>query len=259
MGNFVSIEEAIRQSGMRLICVQGLPGAWGEAVKGILDVKRIPYTKGLFVPGADQSELIAWSAQSSAPVLAWNDEFPRSNWAEQLYLAERVEPTPRLIPEAVEERVRMFGFCNEICGENGLGWSRRLMIVHQMLSTPGISEESAASSRALGAKYGYSADAAQAAPARVAAILDGLSELLESSRASGNRYFIGRSLTALDIYWATFSHLIDPLPPDQCPMIEAARPMYRNTHPGVAAATRPSLMEHREFVYREHLGLPMDL
>ena len=80
-----------------------------------------------------------------------------------------------------------------------------------------------------------------------------------AEKRKGSAYFIGGQLSALDIYWAGFSHLIEPLPPEQCPMIEDFRPMYMNHDAAVAAAATPALMAHREFVYGEHLGLPMDL
>ena len=107
--------------------------------------------------------------------------------------------------------------------------------------------------------HGYSPAAAEAAPGRVAGILNALNAQLESERAKGSRYFIGGSLSTLDIYWAGMSHLIEPLPPAQCPMLDEFRPMYTNVHPDVDLAASSILMEHREFIYREHLGLPMDL
>jgi hypothetical protein len=50
------------------------------------------------------------------PVVVWNDEPPRSTWIQQLYLAERLQPTPALIPESIDERMAMFGYCNEHVG-----------------------------------------------------------------------------------------------------------------------------------------------
>ncbi len=259
MAEYVSVAEARKQSGMRMILGQGIPGPWAEGIRGILDVKKIPYTRGLFEIGSDHADLIAWTAQASAPAIAWNDEFPKSNWAEQLYLAERIQPEPALIPSNQADRIKMFGYANELCGMHGFGWSRRLMMVHQGLSTPDLPEEQRAFFQAFGAKYGYSPEAAEAAPARVIEILNALSSLLEEQQAQGRRYFIGGTLSALDIYWAGFSHLIEPLPPDECPMLEDFRPLYQNHHPAVAAAATPLLMDHRHSIYAEHLGLPMDL
>jgi hypothetical protein len=63
----------------------------------------------------------------------------------------------------------------------------------------------------------------------------------------------------LDIYWATFAALIKPLPPELCPIPEQLRAFFTNTDPVVAAAATPGLLEHRDFIYREYLQLPMDL
>ena len=90
------------------------------------------------------------------------------------------------------------------------------MMVHQGLSTPDLPEEQRAFFQAFGAKYGYSPEAGEAAPARVIEILNALSNLLEEQQAQGSQYFYCNALSALDIYWAGFSHLIEPLPPDEC-------------------------------------------
>ncbi len=259
MAEYVSVAEARKQSGMRIVLGQGIPGPWAEGIRGILDVKKIPYTRGLFEIGSDHADLIAWTAQASAPAIAWNDELPKSNWAEQLYLAERIRPEPALIPANQADRIKMFGYASELCGMHGFGWSRRLMMVHQGLSAPDLPEAQRAFFQAFGAKYGYSPEAGEAAPARVIEILNALSSLLEEQQAQGSRYFIGKTLSALDIYWAGFSHLIEPLPPDECPMLEDFRPLYQNHHPDVTAAATSILMDHRHFIYAEHLGLPMDL
>jgi glutathione S-transferase len=81
---------------------------------------------------------------------------------------------------------------------------------------------------------------------------------LESQRANGSKYFIGDQLTALDIYWATFAALIDPLPHEINPMPDGLRRLYTNTDPVIQAAVRPILMEHREMMYRDHLETPLD-
>jgi glutathione S-transferase len=109
----------------------------------------------------------------------------------------------------------------------------------------------------LGNKYGYSPAAAEAAPARMAEILRLLGARLEQQRAKGSKFFIGNQLSALDIYWATFAALIQPLPPELCPMATAFRTIYTNTDSVVAAATSPLLLEHRDFIYHEYLELPI--
>ncbi len=259
MAKYFSFEAARKQSGMRIVCAPGIPGPWAEAIKGICDVKKIPYTRVRFEIGSDHAALINWTAQASAPAIAWNDELPKSNWAEQLYLAERIQPDPALIPANQGDRMLMFGLSNELCAMHGFGWCRRLMLVHSMLSTPDLPEENKAFAQAFGAKYGYSPEAAAAASGRIIEVLSGLDNQLESQHAKGRKCFIGSAVSALDIYWAAFSHLIDPLPPDLCTIDEGFRPMYKNHDPAVDAAATLRLMQHRDFIYKEYLVLPIDL
>src|SRR6202011_41760 len=135
---YTSIREARTMPGLRLILgANAVPGPWREACKGIFHVKKIPYTP-VASAGQDgsQRELTELTAQSSAPVAIWNDERPRSTWIEQLYLAERLQPEPALIPANEDDRVSMFGIINEICGENGFAWCKRLTMIHSTLSNP---------------------------------------------------------------------------------------------------------------------------
>jgi len=256
---YASIQDAKAMSGLRLILgANAVPGPWREACKGIFYVKKIPYTP-VASAGQDgsQRELIEWTAQSSAPVAIWNDERPRSTWIEQLYLAERLQPEPALIPANADDRVLMFGLINEICGENGLGWQRRQMLIHGTVSNPNTDERTRKFWTRFGGKYLYSEEAAVAAPARVASILRTLAQRLERQKANGGKYFIGDRLTALDIYWGTFSAIVRPLPPELCPMAASFRDMYTEKNPVVVAAISPSLFEHRDFIYREYLELPV--
>jgi glutathione S-transferase len=259
MAEYISVEQARGMSGLRLVLSPGVPGPWSEAAKGILHVKKIPYVRVRQEIGGENRPLKEWTAQTTAPVAAWNDEPPRSTWIEQLFLAERLAPNPPLIPADIEDRVLMFGYCNELCGENGFGWSKRLMLIHPTLTNPNASESNRALATYLGDKYGYDPARAEAAPARCAEILRLLGTRLEQQRAKGSTFFIGNQLSALDIYWAAFAALIEPLPHELCPMPGPFRRMYTNTDPVVQAAVTPPLMEHRDFVYREYLELPIDL
>ena len=256
---YASIEEAKKMSGLRLVLgAFAVPGPWREACKGIFYVKKIPYTPVVAAGlDGDDRELKAWTAQTSAPVAVWNDERPRSTWNEQLFLAERLQPTPPLIPADIDDRATMFGYCNEICGDNGFGWSKRLTMLHFMLTNAQIDEGTRSFWAGMGQKYGYNPEAAEAAPDRMAEILRALGAKLEQQRDKGSKFFIGNQLSALDIYWATFAAIVQPLPPDQCPMATIFRDFYTNTDPTVAAALSPILFEHRDFIYQEYLELPV--
>jgi glutathione S-transferase len=259
MAEYINVEEARKLSGLRVVLSPGVPGPWSESLKGILYVKKIPYVKARQEIGGENRALKEWSAQATAPVMAWNDEPPRSTWIEQLYLAERLQPHPSLIPANMEERTLMFGYCNELCGQHGFGWSKRLMLVHPTLTNPNADKGSRAFSTYIGDKYGYDTAEAEVAPRHCADILQLLSNRLEQQRAKGSKFFIGNQLSALDIYWAAFAALVQPLPHDQCPMPSSFRTMYTNTDSTIQAAAKPILFEHRDFIYRTYLELPIDL
>jgi hypothetical protein len=258
MAEYIEIEQAVTMSGLRVVLPPGIPGPWAEAVKGILCVKKIPFNR-VRHDRTNYAPLIRWTAQSSAPVMVYNDERPRSVWGDQLFLAERLQPEPALVPSTVEDRIPMFGLSNELCGENGFGWSRRLMLIHAAVTDPNAPEEARKGMLAFGSKYGYSPAAANAAPAKVAQIVQALAERLESQRSRGFLFLVGNSLSALDIYWAVFAALIEPLPDSLCPMPADFRRRYVCDDATVRAATTPQLLAHRDFIYHEYLELPVDL
>jgi hypothetical protein len=256
---YLSIREARAATGLRLVLgANAVPGPWREACKGIFYVKKIPYVP-VASAGEDgsQRELIEWTAQASAPVAIWNDERPRSTWIEQLYLAERLQPSPALIPADDDERVLMFGIINEIAGENGFGWCRRQTLINSTVSNPNTDPATKKFWTRFGAKYLFSEEAAAAAPARIAAILRFLAARLQRQAARNSKFFIGDRLTALDIYWAAFAALLRPLPAELCPMASSFRAFYTETNPVVTEAISPILIEHRDFIYREYLELPI--
>jgi glutathione S-transferase len=257
MPKYVEVEDARGMAGLRLVLSPGVPGPWSEAAKGIFYVKKIPYIPVRQKMGHDPV-LKEWSAQESAPVAILNDERPRSTWIEQLYLAERMVPEPALVPKAIDDRVTMFGYCNELCGENGFGWSKRLLLFHTNLTTPGLTESQLALSRTLAPKYGYDAKLIPGAQARVVEILRAFSDRIEVQRRAGKRFLIGNQLSALDIYWSAFCAIINPLPDELCPMPAGFRKTYTNQDPEIAAAVSPALYEHRDFIYHEYLELPVD-
>ena len=143
MAEYIDIEQAKTATGLRLVVPPGRPNPWAEGLKGMCYVKQIPYRRVAKGQGHDPA-LQDWTSQASAPVAVWNDERPRSSWNEQLYLVERLAPDPSLIPDTAEDRIVMFGLCNELCGETGFGWSRRLMLLHGILSNSDAPEPAAA-------------------------------------------------------------------------------------------------------------------
>ena len=136
---YVSVDDAIRRGGLRMVVVGNMPSPWGEAAKGILHIKQIEWVAVRLA--YDSEPLKAWSGQLNAPVVIHDDERPRAGWADILLLAERLAPAPSLLPADAAERALVFGLAHEICGESGLGWSRRLQLVHAGLqNTVGFPE-----------------------------------------------------------------------------------------------------------------------
>ncbi len=258
MADYVEVADAIPMQGLRVVLTPMVPGPFSEAAKGILHVKKLKYVKARQDILGANPELKSWTGQTTAPVACWNDEPPRSTWIEQLFLFDRLAPTPRLIPADWDDRLLMFGLANELMGENGFTWNRRHIMVRDF-TRPDRDEKTRAVYSALGKKYWYGPEAAAAAPPRCAEILDRLTQRLESQHARGSRYFIGDALSALDIYWACIAAMLAPLPNDQCPMPDMFRDVYTNTDPLLEKATSKVLMQHRDFIYREYLELPVDL
>ena len=251
MNGAISIREARGKPGLRLVLLKGFPSPWSQAAKGIFDYKRIAWTPVHSLRGDPEDALLDWTGQNSYPAAMYQDEEPRSGWAEILLLAERLAPSPALIPAEPERRATLFGYAHEICGEMGLGWCLRLQSIHAGLSA----ESPDPISQFLADKYGYRDDAHPVAHTRVVEILGALDTLLARN---GGDYLLGE-LTALDIYWATFCNLISPLPPELLPMPEALRRMFTATDPATLAATTPALLSLRDRVYEGHLTLPVDL
>jgi glutathione S-transferase len=262
MTDWIPVEKARGLPGLRLVITAGVPGPWGEAAKALFHVKRIPYTRVRQEVGAANEALRAWTGHDNAPQAVLGDEPARTVWTELIFLAERLAPEPALVPEDAALRAQMFGLIHELAGQHGLGWSRRLMLIDGTLSLPTsalpeghpVREQVAT----LGRKYGYSREAAAAAPARVTAILRLLSEQLAAQERRGSAFLLGDRLSALDLYWAAFAVLVSPLPEAQCPIGAGLRAMYELGGPARAACA-PALLAHRDRIYREHLELPVAL
>jgi glutathione S-transferase len=251
----ISIEEARKRTGLRLLLLQGLPSPWSQAAKGIFHVKGIDYALVHCSESDPPGILEEWTGQASYPVAMLDDEQPRSGWAEILLLAERLAPQPALLPADPAERAQCLGLCFEVCGEMGLGWCRRLESIHAGMQA----ERPGGVAKYLGDKYGYTPESGAQAAGRVSAVLGVLADRLEAEQARGNRFLLGPSLSALDIYWATFCNLVSPLPLELLPMPEPMRPMFTSGDPAVVKLLDRGLLAHRDFVYREFLELPVVL
>lgn len=253
---YVSVEEAIERSGLRMVVVGGVPSPWGEAAKGVLHLKGIPWAAVRLA--YDSDALKRWAGgNSSGPIAFYENERPRSGWSEILLLAERLAPASPLLPADPAERALAFGLAHEICGEWGLGWSRRLQLVHAGLQKAG--GFSGGVTAYLAPKCGHSAGAGAAAGARVASLLGMLAARLKAQHSAGSRCYVGGALTAVDVYRATFMALFRPLPHEQCPMDARTRAAFETRDVQTDAALDPVLLEHRAMMYAQHLELPLSL
>lgn len=256
---YLEPEVARHRKGLRLVLTAGVPGPWGEAAKSIFHVKGLAYQPVRQTAGEEDPALVAWTGHANAPQAVLDDEPARTGWAEILLLAERLAPEPALIPEKPSDRALLFGLAFEICGEDGLGWHRRLQIMDAMLSLPGAeSHPQLSTARTLGRRYGYSREAAARSSRRVRDILRLHSEQLAAQTRRGSEYLIGDRLSAVDVYWSTFAAMLRPLPDSLCPMPAPMRASYETLPPEIAAELDPALFEHRDRIYRKHLVLPLE-
>ncbi len=251
---YLSIEEGRKAPGLRLVLTQGVPGPWGEAAKAIFKVKGLAYRAVAQEGGGENAQLQEWTGQAAAPVAIYEDEPPRIDSIDILFLAERLAPELALIPRDMQQRVTMFGLAREIIGRRGLGWSRRIMLLAPLMQQDDPPE----SIQRLAQRYGYRDQLMNTAPFDVARILDHLAVTLARQSERGSRYFVGDALSAVDIYWACFSLMLSPLPDEHCPMPDWLRVSYAEIGPVIAASLVPALLLQRDFVFAEHIGLPLD-
>jgi glutathione S-transferase len=254
VASWVEVPEARAMSGLRLVLTKRIPNPWAESAKALFHVKKIPYVRVAQRPGMPNDDLVTWTGQRSAPVAAWNDERPRSGWSDIVLLAERIAPDPPLVPREPELRARMFGLLHELCAEQGFGWCRRMMFALSTLKGP-----DSFVGEFITTAYGAGTPQPERLRARVAELLDLFALVLRAQRAAGKRFFIGDSLSALDLYWAGFAALVEPLPPEQCDMLAQFRGLYTLHDGELRARVDPILMEHRDRIYADYLPLPIQL
>jgi glutathione S-transferase len=252
MSRFHSISHILESDGLRMALLRGVPSPWSEAAKGIFHVKGLACTYGAQAAGDPDDAIRTAFGSSSVPVVLYQDEQPRSGWAEILLLAERLSDSMPLIPAGAESRVELFGVAHEICGEMGLGWAYRLHMVGDPERAEGAFPQPVR--RLLAAKYGYNEKHAGEALRRVISTLTMLSQRLERSE-----FLVGDQLTAADIYWATFANLMLPLPEADMPAVDMIRRAYTCEDERVLEAISDRLRAHQRRIYDEYLELPVPL
>lgn len=236
--------------------VKGIANPWGEAAKGIFQIKGIKWQTVYHDPFS--KEMAKWFGSKSAPAVAFNEETPVSDWKDILDLGERLNPDVSLLPDDETSRDLVLEYSRLLCGKHGLAWYSRLEQVHKGLSGAdgGYPKPMA---EYLAAKYGYNPDDASAYEAKVVDILSIFTQRLKEQKKAGSRFYVGNSLTAADIYSATVMGYFNPLPAEQCKMMDLIRTVLENQSEAVMAALDPILIEHRDFIYSEYLELPVQL
>jgi len=254
---FVDVEAARAARGLRLIVSGVIASPWSEAAKGLFHVKGIPALGVRFRRGND--ELRAWTGAHNVPVVLFDDEPPRTAWADILALAERLGGRASLVPVDPEARVRMYGLLHELASEGGLGWQSRLIMLHGSFTTGGARSFPLPIAEYLAPKYGYTPERAEVARGRIRQVLALCDQQLARSRAAGHAFMMGEAVGALDIYVAAF--LTPPLGTEvDCPEIRPdLRAGFAYLAAQVAAEVPASLAAHRALMFREHLPWPIRL
>ncbi|MEM7097866.1 MAG: hypothetical protein AAF541_06355 [Pseudomonadota bacterium] len=252
---FISLEEAAAMTtGTRVTFIPGIQAMYAEALKNICYVKGIPLIRALHpMMGVDketgedrQARLYALTSQTSLPTMFHNEERPRNVWTEQLALAERIGAagSAKLVPDDFEERLEVMGLCSVVLAEDGLVWNMRIL-----------------GDSPLGRKYGYSEEASAAAPGKIAEVLSLIDRRLEAQEAKGSPYLVGGSVTAADVYWATFSMSVLPAPSDIMPTTQQNQGMLKffamnGQHPTIAPALTERIGKHQRYILTTYCETP---
>ncbi len=248
--DFVSVEEAKQRSGVRLVAPKAW-ATWAECAKGVLHVKNIPYVAVEQVTFGENTELVAWTGVRNQPQVIFDDEPVRTHWLDILNLAERLAPEPALLPADPEDRIQVIGLANELCGQDGLIWTRRLELA-------ATNPPSGLAGAIMRGQYGVKDGGGEDAERRSAEIVALFGGRLRAAQRRGSRYLVGDKLSVADIYWACVSNMLGFLPQDLCPVPPALREKLGALGPVLAAAVDPIVFEHRDYIYRTYLELPVE-
>lgn len=251
---YAQVSDACQLGGLRLALTVGTAGPWSISARALFDRRCVSYVAVGQKPGDENPDLVDWTGRRNAPVAVYEDEPAVDGWLEIAVLAERLGSGLSLFPDDPLERALTVGFSAEICGVDGFGWNRRLMMIGARMgkskgSPPPIIHR----------QYGVREDDIAAAPARVVSILSGLTRQMQSQQARGSRFLVGDRLSLCDVHWACFSVLVKALAPEACPALAGHPDPIEHLGEHVRAAVDPVLIDHRDHVWQHFIGLPLDL
>lgn len=253
--HYESVARARGMKGLRLALGVQTPGPWGIAARALFTLRNVPFVPVRQDVGGPNEELVEWTGIRNAPVAVYDDERPLENWFDIMNLAERLGSGPPLFPDDPVDRALAVGFSAEICGEGGFGWSRRISMAASQSTGPSAAENPMAT---IMRGYGVVAENIPAAERRTVDIMQGIAAQLHRQKQAGSPFLVADRLSACDVHWACFSTLVGPLGEDEINMAPAMRASFENMTDAVCEARDPILMEHRNRIWREHIGLPCD-
>jgi glutathione S-transferase len=250
----VDLETARAARGVRLVVSGIVPSPWSEGAKGVFRLAGIA-TKWVR-SGRPDPALAEWTRAHNVPVVFHDDDPPRTSASDIVALAARLSSAP-IVPADAASRAHAFGLLHELAGEDGLGWSGRILMIDAGIRSGGARGFSLPISQYLAPKYGYHAD--RVAPAR-ARIRDLLSLFERELASSGAEYLAGGAPGALDVYLATFLAPLVGVSEEECPrMRPELRAAFSTVCEDPEIAMPPSLAAHRARMYERHLPLPIQL
>jgi len=253
MIEYVDLEAAKAARGVRMVAPGVVPSPWTEAAKGLFKVAGIPVACVRSVRG--DAAQAAWTQAHNAPVVFHDDDPPRTVWSQIVALAAGLAGPGVLLPVEIARRVETVGLLHELAGEDGLGWSARLLMVHASFTSDGQRGFTRPVAQYLAAKYGYAPDRVDDARARAIAIIAAL-----ATRLGDAAYFGGDRPDALDCYAATFLTPATAIQPEDCPAFAPAlRQGFAAAHDELGRFLPDSLLAHRRRMYDQHLGWPIEL
>ncbi|MBV1907597.1 MAG: glutathione S-transferase family protein [Pseudomonadales bacterium] len=250
---YLTVEQAKKRQGLRLILTRGIPNPWCEAAKAVFSLRNVDYVAVEQKPAQDNLDLVEWTRHRNAPVALFDTEAPRVRYMEIVDLAERLGTGPSLVPQDRDARIFMIGLINEIAGECGMLWNARLLMLDAGIKArgPKIAEKDP-----MYADYGYDSEKVKKVKHWLDGFLSYLAKHLSQQKKNGSPYLIGSEFTAADVYWAYFSNVLETLPPEQNPMPNGVRKAWATLATSVSAYD-PILIEHRDKMFKNHLILPL--